>query len=139
MDNHLEARSTSELFSQYASLLLQWSWLLILLAVLAGGTAYFISDRSTRVYQSSALVMLNGAPGYQSDPYSASVVGQQLGATYAKVMTTQPVLDSVAKKLGYPIFPPAASVQVTPDANTGLLTVVVSDIDPKRAALIANT
>jgi capsular exopolysaccharide synthesis family protein len=139
MDNHIEERSTAELFSQYATLLLQWSWLLILLAVLAGGTAYYISNRSTRIYQSSALVMINGAPGYQSDPYSASVVGQQMGATYAKVMTTQPVLDSVAKKLGYPYFPYSASVQVTADTNTGLLTVTVTDIDPARAALIANT
>jgi len=139
MDNHLEERSTSELFSQYAGLLLQWSWLLILMAVLAGGLTYYISNHATRIYQSSTLVMLNGAPGYQSDPYSASVMGQQLGATYAKVMTTQPVLDSVAKKLGFSMFPPTVSVQVTPDANTGLLTVVVTDIDPERAALIANT
>jgi len=139
MDNHLEERSTAELFSQYATLLLQWSWLLILLAVLAGGTAYYISNRATRIYQASTLVMLNGAPGYQTDPYSASVVGQQLGATYAKVMTTQPVLDSVAKKLGYSSFPYSASVQVVPDTNTGLMTVTVIDIDPNRAALIANT
>jgi non-specific protein-tyrosine kinase len=139
MDNHLEERSTAELFSQYAGLLLQWSWLLILLAILAGGTAYYVSNGETRIYQTSTLVMLNGAPGYQSDPYSASVVGQQLGATYAKVMTTQPVLDSVAKKLGFTTFPPTASVQVTPDTNTGLMTVYVTDIDPDRAALIANT
>jgi len=139
MDNHLEERSTAELFSQYATLLLQWSWLLILLAVLAGGTAYYISNRTTRIYQSSTLVMLNGAPGYQSDPYSASVAGQQLGATYAKVMTTQPVLDGVAKKLGYTSFPYSASVQVVSDPNTGLITVTVTDIDPNRAALIANT
>jgi len=70
MDNHFEERSTAELFSQYATLLLQWSWLLILLAVLAGGTAYYISNRATRII-SHDLVMLNGAPGYQSDPYSA--------------------------------------------------------------------
>ncbi len=139
MDNHLEERSTAELFSQYATLLLQWSWLLILLAILAGGTAYYVSNRETRIYQTSALVMLNGAPGYQTDPYSASVIGQQLGATYAKVMTTQPVLDSVTKKLGLTMFPPTASVQVIPDTNAGLLTVSVTDIDPGRAALIANT
>ncbi len=140
MNNHLEERSTSELFNQYASLLLQWSWLLVLLAVLAGGMAYYISKRQTPTYQSSALVMLNGAPGYQSDPYSASIAGQQLGATYAKVMTTQPVLDSVGKKLGYPSFPyDTASVQVVPDSNTGLLTVNVTDTDPDRSALIANT
>jgi len=139
MENNLEERSTAELFSQYVGLLLQWSWLLILLALLAGGAAYYLSNRSTRIYEASTLVMLNGAPGYQSDPYSASVVGQQLGATYAKVMITQPVLDSVAKKLGYSSFPYTASVQALPDTNTGLITISVTDIDPDRAALIANT
>lgn len=140
MDNHLEERSTSELFNQYANLLLQWSWLLILLAVLAGGTAYYVSKRQTPRYQSSALVMINGAPGLQqTNIYSGLGVAQQLGATYAKVMTTQPVLASVAKKLGYPMFPPTASAQVSFDQSSGLLTVSVSDIDPVRAALIANT
>ena len=139
MDNQLEQRSTAELFSQYVSLLFHWSWLLILLALLAGGTSYYLADRGTRVYQASTLVMLNGAPGYQSDPYYASIVGQQLGATYAKVMVTQPVLDSVARKLGFPFFPYSASVHAVPDTNTGLMTVIVTDVDPDRAALIANT
>ena len=139
MDNQLEQRSAAELFSEYATLLFQWSWLLILLALLAGGTAYYLSKRQTPIYQSSTLVMINGAPGYQSDPYSASVVGQQLAATYAKVMVTQPVLDAVAKKLGYSSFPPSVSIQPTADSNTGLLTVTVTDTNPERAAIIANT
>jgi len=139
MDNHLEERSTSELFSQYASLLLQWSWLLVILAILGGGTAYFVSNRQTRTYQSSTQVMINGAPASLTNPYGTSGAGQQLGATYAKMMITRPVLSSVAKKLGFPTFPHTAVVQAIPDPNTGLLTVTVTDIDPDRAALIANT
>jgi len=139
MNNQFEQRSAAELFSEYATLLLQWSWLMILLAALAGGTAYFLSERQTPVYQASTLVMIGGAPSYQYDPYSASIGGQQLAATYAKVMVTQPVLDSVAKKLGYSMFPPTASIQPVADENSGLLTVTVTDVDPNRAALIANT
>jgi polysaccharide biosynthesis transport protein len=139
MENQSEERTTAELFSEYSGLLLQWSWLLILLAILAGGTAYYISNQGTRIYQTTTLVMLNGAPGYQSDPYSASIVGQQLATTYAKVMVTRPVLDSVAKRMGLTDFPGAASVSVSPVTDTQLMTIVVQDTDPDRAALIANT
>ena len=139
MESHSEERSTSELFSQYATLLLQWSWLLILLALIAGGTAYYITNRSTRIYQASTLVMVNAAPGSQTDPYLASAYGSYAGTTYAKVMTTEPVLNSVAQQLGYPNFPHTASVQVSPITSTSLMTVTVTDTDPERAALIANT
>jgi polysaccharide biosynthesis transport protein len=138
MENIPEERTTAELLGEYAGLLLQWSWLMILLALLAGVTTYYFSKRATPIYRSSTLVMINGAPGTLFNSYNSGG-GQQLGATYAKVMTTQPILESVAKKLGYPAFPSTASVQVQSDANTGLMTVTVTDIDPDRAALLANT
>ena len=139
MNNQLEERSTSELFSQYSSLFLQWAWLLVLLAILAGGTAYFVSNRQTRTYNASTQVMVNAAPASLTNPYGTSSGGQQLGATYAKMMITGPVLSSVAKKLGFTTFPKTAVVQPLSDPNTGLMTVTVTDIDPDRAALIANT
>ncbi|MGB8214212.1 MAG: polysaccharide biosynthesis tyrosine autokinase [Anaerolineales bacterium] len=137
MENTPGERTSAELISEYSSLLWQWSWLLILLALLAGGTAFFITKRQTPLYQTSTLVMVDGAPGSQNDPYSASIVGQALSSTYARVITTQPVLDSVAKKLGLPYFP--ATVDVEPLANTQLMTITVEDTDPDRAALLANT
>jgi succinoglycan biosynthesis transport protein ExoP len=139
MDSRSEERSTSELFGVYAGLLLQWSWLLILLALIAGGISYYITNKATRIYQSSSLVMINAAPGSQTDPYVASVYGSYAGTTYSKVMTTEPVLQSVAKQLGYDSFPSTASVQVSPVSSTSLITVTVKDTDPERAALIANT
>lgn len=140
MDNHLEERSTSELFGVYAGLLLQWSWLLILLTLLAGGVSYYLANKSTRVYQSSTLIMINSAPASQSDPYYlASVYGSYAGTTYSKVITTEPVLKSVAEKLGYASFPSTASVQASPVSSTSLITITVKDTDPDRAALIANT
>jgi polysaccharide biosynthesis transport protein len=137
MDNIPDERTTAELLGEYAGLLLQWSWLMILLALLAGVTTYFFSKRATPTYRSSTLVMVNGAPNSLLNSYNTA--GQQLGATYAKVMTTRPVLESVAKKMGYQNLPGTASIQVATDPNTGLMTVTVTDIDPDRAAMIANT
>ena len=49
MENKLEERTTAETFSDYANLLWRWAWLLVLSALLAGGTAYWVSIRQTRV------------------------------------------------------------------------------------------
>ena len=136
-ENQLEERSTAEIFTEYASLLWHWAWLLILLAVIAGGTAYYISRRGTPIYRASTLIMINGAPGVQSDAYSSLYMSQQLTTTYAQTMTTQPMLDAVARKLGVDYLPASVSVQTVP--NTSLMSIVATGPDPDWAALIANT
>src|SRR5512142_1614809 len=96
----IEERTTAEIFTEYATLLWHWAWLLILLALIAGATAYYVSNRQAPVYRSSTLIMINGAPGTQSDAYSTLYLSQQLTTTYAQTMTTRPLLEAVAKKLG---------------------------------------
>jgi succinoglycan biosynthesis transport protein ExoP len=136
IENQPEEQSSAEMISEYAGLLWQWSWLLIILAVVAGGSTYFFSSRQTPVYQASALAMINAAPSSQEST-TAIYLGQQLGVSYSKIMTTRTVLDLVALRLGVEILP--KSVQVTQIQNTQLLTITVTDTDPGRAASIANT
>ncbi len=136
-ENKLEERSTAEIFTEYASLLWHWAWLLILLALIAGVTAYLVSRRGTPVYRSSTLIMINGAPGVQSDSYSSLYLSQQLTTTYAQTMTTQPMLEAVAKKLGLDYLPAKISVQTV--QSTSLMRINVSGPDPDWDALIANT
>jgi non-specific protein-tyrosine kinase len=135
MDNELEERSSLESIIEYAQLLLHWAWLLILAALIAGGVAYFLTNRQQRVYQSDTLVMVNGASGYQYDSSSSIYLGMQLASTYSLTMTTQPVLDAVAEKLGYPV---SGGISVQQVENTQLIRVTVTDTDPYRAAEIAN-
>lgn len=137
MDNQLEERTTAELFGEYTSLLWRWLWLLVLSACLAGGVAFYISRQQTPIYQSSTLVMIDTAPSYLSDLYSSIITSQQLLKTYAKIMTSQPVLDGVKQQLGLEEL--TASIQIQPIQDTQLLTVIVQDTDPDRAATIANT
>ena len=144
MDNKLEVRTTAETFSDYANLLWRWAWLLVLCALLAGGTAYWVSSRQTPIYEASTLVMINAAPGSQTVTNTSLTTSEQLLATYSKLMTTTTVLDGVAKRLGLPAFPDPGSIdpdsiQVQPILNTQLMTVSVQDTDPTRAALFANT
>jgi non-specific protein-tyrosine kinase len=139
MDNHLEERTTAETVSDYASLLWHWAWLLVLCALLAGGTAYWVSRHLTPIYQASTLVMVDAAPITQTVTTNTLTTSEQLVSTYSKVITTTPVLDKVAERLGLPTFPETAAIQVLPITDTQLMTVIVQDTDPTRAALLAHT
>ena len=136
-ENQVEERTTAEIFTEYAGLLWHWAWLLILLALIAGGTAYFFSKRQAPVYRATTLIMINGAPGTQSDAYSSLYMSQQLTTTYAQTMTTQPMLSAVAKKLGVNELPATVSVQTI--QNTSLMKIIATGPDPDWTALIANT
>jgi succinoglycan biosynthesis transport protein ExoP len=133
--NLAEEQSTADMISEYANLLWHWVWLLILLAIIFGGTSYYLSSKQTPIYQASAMAMINVAPNVQD--YTSLYVGQQLGESYSKLMTTRTVLDLVAQRLGLETLP--GSVQVMPITNTQLLTVTVTGTDPEQVALIANT
>ena len=135
MGNQSEEKSTAELITEYASLLWHWFWLLLLFGIVAGAGAYFISFRQTPIYQARALAMINVAPSSQE--YMSIYYGQQLAESYAQIMTTGPVREAVAARLSLPDM--LATVQVSPIENTQLLNVIVTDTNPERAALIANT
>ncbi|HBF41725.1 MAG TPA: hypothetical protein DDW19_08185, partial [Anaerolineaceae bacterium] len=96
MDNELEERSSLESILEYAQILLHWLWLLILAALVAGMAAYYITNRQPRIYQTSTLMMVNGASGSQYDSSSSIYLGMQLASTYSRTMTTKPILDAVS-------------------------------------------
>ena len=78
----------------------------------------------------------SGTPN-QFDYYSSIYYGQQLIDTYAQVLTTRPVLDELSNLLGYNVS--AGMFSVKPIEGTQLMTITVTDTNPARAALIANT
>jgi non-specific protein-tyrosine kinase len=137
MDNELEERSSLESILEYAQILLHWLWLLILAALVAGMAAYYITNRQPRIYQTSTLMMVNGASGSQYDSSSSIYLGMQLAATYSRTMTTKPILDAVSAKLGYEVD--SDSIKIQQIEGTQLINITVTDTDPQRAADIANT
>jgi len=138
-ENKLEERSTAETFVIYVALLWRWAWLLALCAILAGGTTFYLTRKQTPTYQATTSIMINVALAAQTVTNTTLTTSEQLANTYAQVMLMQPVLDGIAKRLNLATFPKTASIQATPVLNTQLITIVVQDTDPKRAASIANT
>ncbi len=137
MDNEIDQGITIETILEYARVFLRWSWLLILAAAVAGGIAYYRSSQQTPIYRTSTLVMVKSGTPNQFDYYSSIYYGQQLIDTYAQVLTTRPVLDELSNLLGYNVS--AGMFSVKPIEGTQLMTITVTDTNPARAALIANT
>lgn len=119
---------------EYIKILLKWSWLMIIISAVAGIGAYYYSNLSPRVYQSSTRLVVNMPSGVSDlDPSTQSV---NLSATYAKTMITQSLLNSTSQRLGYPV---TGNISVSADALSPIISITVRDNDPQRAADIANT
>jgi capsular exopolysaccharide synthesis family protein len=133
----METQAFSDDIRRYLSLLWHWAWLLVLVTVVAGVAAFVINQRTTEpIYRSNATVLIEAPPTISSE-YAAIVTSERLAATYAKLMTTKPILNSVAEKLGLSRL--GARITANPVEGTQFIEVSVEDTDPVRAAQIANT
>lgn len=113
----------------------RWWWLLLIAPVIAGISAYIISNRQTPMYSASAIIRI-GAPANSELNQQLFYVTTDLGETYRQLITYKPVLERVATKLQLPYQP-----DVTASAIQGsqLIQIDVTNANPETAALIANT
>ncbi len=136
----LEFEDTIDL-RQYLDLLRQWAWLIVLAAVLAGATAFVVSQVMTPIYQAKTRILIKEPPSTKSSEYSALLTSERLAKTYSEMLTTQPVLAEVIQELGldYTVKELKDVITVKQIPNTQLIEVSVEDPSPQRAADIANT
>ena len=136
----MDTTSISDDLRRYTALLWHWAWLLILLTILGGATAFILSKRSTPVYQAATRLLINEAPATKNTDYASVLASERLARTYSELLTTKPVLNEVISRLGLSTNERKlrASVDVNLLRDTQLIDVSVEDTDPLRAAEIAN-
>jgi succinoglycan biosynthesis transport protein ExoP len=141
LEQNTVTTSFSDLFTQYTRIAWHWAWLLVLMTLLAGGSAYIISKKTTPIYQASTLALVNPAPATKTLDYSTMQTSEALAQTYITLMTTRPVLEGVISKLGLSISVDdlAEKIQTEVVGNTQLIQIKVDDTNPQLAAQIANT
>jgi capsular exopolysaccharide synthesis family protein len=113
------------------------AWLVALLMLISGGVAYYNSSEETPIYSTSATMIVNNGVTTDLSDYNAIYQTQQLAQTYAGMVATGPVLDRVANTLGVPFI--ESSVSASSSGESQFLNVRVTDTDPERAVLVANT
>jgi len=120
-------------------------WVIIQAVIIVTLTALAVSFLQPKTYQGTALVLVSEKGS------SASVFGDllpQLSAQPERAMQTQvqlmqirPIAEATIKKLDLQMTPDALleSITVATIGQTNLVKITATDVDPKQAALIANT
>jgi non-specific protein-tyrosine kinase len=141
VDNESEGRSEDGLdVHQYLSLFWHWSWLIVLVGVIAAGAAFFFSKQMTPYYEASTTVLVNEAPATKTTDYSSVMMSEQLTSTYAQMMAKDPVLMQVIGQLGLNMSTEELGklITITPVRDTQLIAVTVETTEAQLSANIAN-
>ena len=125
---------------QYLALLWKWAWLILLCVLLAGASAFLVSDRQPPTYQATTTLLISQATSATYDS-GALLTGERLARTYAQLLTKRPVMEEVATRLNLSVSATALANRVSVNLvrDTQLITLRVVDEDPARAKDIANT
>ncbi len=113
----------------------KWLWLLLLGVALGAGVAGGLSLRQSPVYRASTKILISPPPKDESVLLSG-VDNKNLPASYAEYIVTEPMLNAVETRLGYPVR--AANINVNVASASSILTIQVENRDPQAAADIAN-
>ena len=132
----------------YISLVRHWLWFIVLGAIIAGATAFFINSRQTPIYRASASYLIDNGPTGRDSAYANILTEQRLTLTYLELIRKHPVFIEVAKRLDPTLTDEAAisqaanelaqNVSVSAPLDTQIIVVSVEHPVPQQAALIAN-
>lgn len=117
-----------------------WLPLLVASVILAAGAAFVGSNLMEKVYEAKSTLIVGQSLSAVNLEYNQLLVSQRLTATYARLATTRPILESVIKQFGLPGTADDLAKRVTAEAalDSTLLTVTARDTVPARASAIAN-
>lgn len=124
---------------EYVALFRKWLWLLVLCTILAGVVAFVVSKNTTPIYEASSLLRINQASNPATTvAYADILTAERLARTYANLLTTRPVLEETARRVGIDVETLKETITVTPVRDALLLEVKVEGPNPKLIAAVAN-
>jgi len=124
-------------FKRLFTTLQRWVWLLVLAAVLSAFSAYVYSRQQTPVYEATTNILVTRNSQQSVGDISQSLNFSQLVETYVRMLSLDEFLGIVSQRLGYEVE--TDNVSVSALTNTQVIELKVEDVDPARAALIADT
>ena len=126
--------------SAYFRTFWRWKWLFLCFVVVCPALAYLIYRSQPTVYQSTALVGVNGATVNSSLVNGSGSFTTNNITAIAELVTTTPVADIASGLLRPPGNPGQVAAEVTAsgDPTTNFLRISAEDRSAVRAAAIAN-
>ena len=124
-------------FKRLFNTLQRWAWLLVLVTLLGAAAAYFYSRQQTPVYEATTNILVTRNSQQTVGDISQSLNLSQLVETYVRMLSLDEFLGIVSERLDYKVA--SGNVNVSALTNTQVIQLKVEDVDPARAALIADT
>jgi capsular exopolysaccharide synthesis family protein len=112
-------------------------WIVALLMIVAGTSAYISSSRETPMYSASATMLITPGLATTSTDYNALLTTQRLAETYQQIAMTQTMHDRVAKALGQEELTTGYSASAMEDSQ--IIQITATGPDPEQVARVANT
>ena len=133
----MEQRSNAEL-RQYVSIVLKWWWLILIVTLVAGISAYLVSQASPKTYQSKATIMVGQVTTVTNPDPGAISMAETLAQNYADIAVREPVLRGTIDQLKLTWTTDDLKDMVTARVvpNSALLEISVVDSDPLRAKVL---
>lgn len=116
---------------------LRRSWLIIVIAVIAGGLGgYWVYGSKTPMYRSSARMIVSGSSSATTDEVAARLLASQRAVALSQVAATPPAVAAAEKAAGFPHAD--VSVEATATGASPFLAVSVAGPSPTEAKAIAD-
>lgn len=126
--------------SKILNLVYRYSWLLVIVALIAALTTYYQLSNQPAGYRATTDILVGPGLDSPSPDLNSLRIGGQLGQTYAEVLGTDSFLEAVNAKLPQKMDLLALDNSITnrQSADTRVLTIIVYYPDPRQAVAIAN-
>jgi non-specific protein-tyrosine kinase len=133
----MEQRSNAEL-RQYFSIILKWWWLILIVTLVAGASAYLVSQASPKTYQAKTTISVGQFIGVANPEAGQINTAETLAQYYADLALREPVLLGTLEQLKLEWNPEVLKGMVTARVapNSALLEISVVDSDPLRAKVL---
>lgn len=126
--------------SKFLNIARRFSWLIVLAALVASFTTFFVLNNKPATFTAKSRILVGPGMESASLDLNSLKIGGQLIQTYAELVTTQSFLESVNSKLDQKTDTKALikAIKTLQNADTRILTIVVTHEDAKQAVAIAN-
>jgi non-specific protein-tyrosine kinase len=125
---------------KYFGYIARWSWLILLIAVIAGGAGYILAANQEPLYIAEAKVFIGNAINNPDPDLAAINVSQRLAPTYAEFAKTHEILAATIENEGFDLTPEELEGMVNTRVilDTTILVIEVTNPNPQLAADLAN-
>jgi tyrosine-protein kinase len=124
---------------QYLTLFRKWAWLIILVTVIAAGSAYYYSRRIPPTYRAETTVLVGQLQQNPSTNPNDLYAASNLAQAYTLLVTQPPILEATAQAVHWPESWQTLYFHVLATSpSSQLLKISVTADDPSQAKTIAD-